>query len=233
MPAWTGQNCDAALGLRPRPEPPGGSRFVTPEANGYARFMRSIRSIFVGFSATLSLVALGGFVVCAQASATLYKWVDSDGVTHYSDRPAPGAQKVNVASAQTYKGGTTAAPARRPSATASAPKFTRVEVTRPTEGEAFVNIGGHIDAAAVVEPGLGSGNQLWFVLDGTRQPEPSGPGLSMGFDVERGTHTLAVVVTDDSGRELVSSAGITFYVRQNSIIANPPRGPLLTPPKKR
>ena len=231
MPARPRRNCDAALGLRRRPEPPVGSRFVTLEAKGYARFMRSIRSIFVGFSASLSLVVLGGFGGGAQASATLFKWVDADGVTHYSDRPAPGAQKVNIASAQTYKGATTASPARRPSATASAPKFTRVEVTRPTEGEAFVNIGGHIDAAAVVEPGLGSGNQLWFVLDGTRQPEPA-PSLSMGFDVERGTHTLAVVITDDSGRELVSSAGITFYVRQNSILANPPRGPLLVPPKK-
>ena len=27
--------------------------------------------------------------------ATVYKWVDADGVTHYSDQPHPGAQKVD------------------------------------------------------------------------------------------------------------------------------------------
>ncbi len=196
--------------------------------------MRSIRSLLVGFSATVTLVALGGFGIEAGASATLYKWVDADGITHYSDRPAPGAEQVHIASAQTYKGSTTvsSAAARKPAAATAAPKYTRVQVTRPNDGESFVNAGGHIDASASVEPGLAPGHQVWFVLDGTRQPEPAGGSLTMSFDVERGTHTLAVDVTDESGRGVLSSAGVTFYVRQNSVIANPPRGPLLTPPKK-
>jgi hypothetical protein len=54
----------------------------------------------------------------------------------------------------------------------------------------------------------------------------------MSFTVDRGTHTLAAVVTDGAGKELISSAGVTFYVREHSINQNPPRGPLLTPPKK-
>ena len=216
------------------PAPAGGTRFVTPEAKGYARFMRSIRSPLVGFCAAVLLAALGGFGVAAHGSATLYRWVDAQGITHYSDRPAPGAEKVQIAAAQTYKSTPTPASQPRQRGTApAAPKYSRLEVTRPSEEEAFVNNGGSVAAAAVVEPVLANGHQLWFVLDGTRQPDPAGGAMTMTFQVDRGTHTMAVVITDETGREIMSSAGVTFYVRQNSIVANPPRGPLITPPKKK
>ena len=29
-------------------------------------------------------------------AATVYKWVDAQGVTHYSDQPHPQAQEINV-----------------------------------------------------------------------------------------------------------------------------------------
>ena len=215
------------------PAPAGGTRFVTPEAKGYARFMRSIRSPLVGFCAAVLLAALGASVA-ANASATLYKWVDAEGITHYSDRPAPGAEKVQIAAAQSYK--STPSPASQPrqrSNAPAAPKYSHLEVTRPSEGEAFVNNGGSVAAAAIVEPVLANGHQLWFVLDGTRQPDPAGGAMTMTFQVDRGTHTMAVVITDETGREIMSSAGVTFYVRQNSVDANPPRGPLITPPKKK
>ena len=217
------------------PATAGGTRFVTPEAKGYARFMRSIRSPLVGFCAAVLVVALGGFTAASHASATLYRWVDADGITHYSDRPSPGAEKVQIAAAQSYKGAATPAPPSRRATTSApaAPRYSRLEITRPSEGEAFVNNGGKVDAAAVLEPVLANGHQLWFVLDGTRQPDPAGGAMTMTFQVDRGTHTMSAVITDDTGRELISSAGITFYVRQNSVLANPPRGPLLTPPKKK
>jgi len=42
-------------------------------------------------------------VVSAVAlSATVYKWVDESGVTHYSDQPHENAEKVTIAQPQTY-----------------------------------------------------------------------------------------------------------------------------------
>ena len=42
-------------------------------------------------------------VACATAnSTTVYKWVDANGVTHYSDQPHPGAEKLEITGAQTY-----------------------------------------------------------------------------------------------------------------------------------
>jgi len=192
--------------------------------------MHSFRSRIgaLGVLAALS-VALGPGA--PAGAAVLYRWVDADGIVHYSDRPAPGAEKVQIASAQTYSSHPAASTPRRNGTTAAAPKYSRVAITSPTEGQSFVDTGGKVDAAAVVEPGLASGHQLWFQLDGTRQPDPAGADMTASFEVGRGTHTLAAVVTDEQGHEVLSSAAVTFYVLQHSI-AQPPRGPLLTPPKK-
>jgi hypothetical protein len=47
---------------------------------------------------TLMCIAVCGTAV----SATVYKWVDADGVTHYTDQPHAGAQKMQLQGAQTY-----------------------------------------------------------------------------------------------------------------------------------
>ena len=39
----------------------------------------------------------------AVLAATVYKWVDDDGVVHYSDQPHPNAQKLQVHDVQTYR----------------------------------------------------------------------------------------------------------------------------------
>jgi len=191
--------------------------------------MHSIRSRLVELCALAAFCGASGFAPHA-AAVVLYRWVDADGIVHYSDRPAPGAEKVQIASAQTYK----STPVRssgsvsRPAPLLNPPKYKRVEVTRPTDGQSFVDSTGKVDAAVAVDPSLASNHQLWFLIDGTRQPEPAGPTLDGSFEVARGTHTLAAVITDEQGRELVTSAPVTFYVLQHSI-AKPPRGPALTP----
>ena len=44
-------------------------------------------------------------LVCslAVAATTVYRWVDEDGVVHYSDQPHPNAEKLQVHAAQSYK----------------------------------------------------------------------------------------------------------------------------------
>jgi len=195
--------------------------------------MHSICTRLVRVCATVALLASAGFSAGAYGSATLYKWVDSDGVTHYSDRPAPGAVQVHIANAQTYKSNPVAAPNQRTSTTTvpKGAKYSRVQITSPTDGQSFVDTGGKVDIAADVAPALAAANQLWFQIDGTRQPEPAGPGYSASFEVARGTHTAAAVITDGDGHEVITSAPVTFYVLQHSV-ATPPRGPTLTAPPK-
>jgi hypothetical protein len=188
--------------------------------------MRSRRSTLgrLCFGAALCCVACAAF-----GGATLYKWVDADGVTHYSDRPEPGAQKVHVAAAQTYKGGpTTSSPREQPKAVAAAQGYKSLAITGVEDGGVLWNTGGRIDVAAAIDPALADIHKLWFVIDGKSQQASSEGTASL--DVTRGEHTIVATVTDPNGEEMISSTPVTFVVRQSSV-AQPPQGPALPKPK--
>src|SRR5215469_13685455 len=79
-------------------------------------------------------------VVCTVAlSATVYRWVDENGVTHYSDQPHENAQKVQVAAPQTYKPAPPPRSTGSQSASPGAPNNYQCQVVAPANGEEFVN----------------------------------------------------------------------------------------------
>jgi hypothetical protein len=192
--------------------------------------MRTIHRLLVGTCVALCLAAGlvgGGGPAQAGGVTTLYKWVDADGVTHYSDQPQPGAEEIQVQGAQSYKGGS-----RKPSGAAKpkpptpAASYTAIQITRPEPGQTFVNPDGHIDVSAALEPGLFPGHQLWVVLDGQRQTEPLDASFTKTVDITRGTHQVAALVTDEAGREVIGSPPVEFYVRETTRLT-PPQGPLV------
>jgi len=164
----------------------------------------------------------------AASSATVYKWVDADGVTHYTDQPHPGAQKLQLQGAQTYSA---AAAQRGPNAMAAAaaaasrhaptsgPAYSACEVTRPTNDEVFLNTSS-VPASVHVFPGLRDGDRLTVMLDGA--PLPVNTPLDTEFvlsSVVRGTHALATKVEDATGAVVCQSASVIFHVRQPSVLA--------------
>jgi hypothetical protein len=168
------------------------------------------------------------------AGATLYKWVDENGVTHYSDRPEPGAKRVKIEGAQSYQGKTTASSSRggegrTPASDAAAPSYSHLAISNPADGAVLWNTGGRVEIGADLEPALADGHSLWLIVDG--KSNKAGPGNSAVLELTRGEHTASASVTDAQGIELVTSAEIKFVVRQTSA-AQPPTGPLLQKPAK-
>jgi Domain of unknown function (DUF4124) len=158
-------------------------------------------------------------------AATVYKWVDADGVTHYTDQPHPGAQKLQLQGAQTYSAaaaqrGSSAAAAQGARRTPSAaPVYSTCEVTRPTNDEVFVNASS-VPASVHVDPGLRSGDRVTVMLDGA--PLPVNTPVDTEFvlsSVVRGTHALTTKVEDASGAVVCQSASVIFHVRQPSVLA--------------
>lgn len=160
----------------------------------------------------------------SAAAATAYKWVDADGVTHYSDRPHPGAERIEPGPAQTYDAKqanpvprTTAATPAAPAPEAGVPRYGRCEIAAPRNDEALVNAYS-VSASVRLEPRLRGGDTVTLLLDGR---SVQGPGLSTTFTlspIDRGTHTLAARIADASGRSLCETPSITFHVRQPSLL---------------
>jgi Domain of unknown function (DUF4124) len=160
--------------------------------------------------------------LAAASAATIYRWVDESGVTHYSDQPHPGAQKIQVQAVQTYKAPAQHAPAPAAAFRNSAPAgpvYSACVVSRPTSEEVFMNTQ-TVPASVHVDPAVRPGDRLAVLLDGA--PVTANIPLDSEFNltpVYRGAHSLSVRVEDATGAVLCQSPSVTFNVRQASLLA--------------
>jgi hypothetical protein len=170
------------------------------------------------------------------AAQDVWKYVDEQGVTHYTDQFVPGAVKVQLSS-----GNTTAAepagnagPATSGTTRAAPQRAYRVfQIVRPANQDSVVNTGGALQVAMTLEPALLSGHTVTLYLDGKLVTEYPPSSLDHELqNVPRGEHTLVGVIIDENARRVLETAKVTFTLRQKSVLMNPPVGPSVRPPPK-
>ncbi len=154
-------------------------------------------------------------------AATVYKWVDAQGVAHYSDQPHAEAKVIDVQPTNVVGTGSTAPPpvTAKPANVPAGPAY-RCEIFRPENDEVFLNTS-TISARLRLEPDLQPGDQVAIAIDGKRLQGQPTRGLEFVLtDVERGTHTVMIAIYDRTGKqELCTTSPITFHVRQPSVQA--------------
>src|SRR5262249_36346881 len=163
-------------------------------------------------------------VACSVALATtVYKWVDENGVVHYSDQPHPNAQKLEIQGAQTYssRGASVPTPAQgaEPERTEAAHSYQGCVIAQPLDQQNLPNAQSVIISVAT-DPAPRPGDSIYMTLDG--QGLNGGEATGMSFNVtpiERGAHTVQAQVRDESGLVLCQTPSITFHVSQASLLA--------------
>jgi Domain of unknown function (DUF4124) len=182
----------------------------------------------------LLLVLLASPVLASQ---TVWKWVDESGVTHYSDRPVPGATKMEIASSNraaspdtsSYSSSSSSSTSQRPAQ--AGPAYTDFEIWKPGDTDTIPNSGGVVDVEVRVNPALQSGHTLYLYLDGgIVEGYPTDTTSFTLTNVTRGSHTVTAIIFAD-GKRLQEAQPVRFTVRQESI-AQPPVGPAQQGPPK-
>jgi hypothetical protein len=171
---------------------------------------------------------------CAAPAQAIWKYVDDKGVTHYTDQPVPGAEKIQLRSgnnsAATNSGSEPASAATR---TAQQGAYRVFQIVRPADQDSVVNTGGALQVTMVLSPALQSEHTVSLYLDGKRVEDFPSNGLDHELqNVPRGEHTLVGVITDGSQRRVIETSKVTFTLRQKSVLMNPPVGPSVRPPSK-
>ncbi len=177
----------------------------------------------------LKRLLLPCLLLCAfSASAQIYKWVDENGIVHYSDQPAPGAERVDLPGRPSSARSTPPArpaPAAAPAAStastantrAAAPfSYTSLSVSSPAAEETLWNIGGTLTVNLSLQPSLRSGDRVRLYFDG----EPTETQLTLGFQIEevwRGGHNLQAEVIDANGKVMIRSEPMRFFVQQTTV----------------
>lgn len=168
------------------------------------------------------LVLLGLFAAPPVVAAEAYVWTDDEGVVHYSDRPMPGARRIELADPNT---GQSPAPRRRDTASSdsaedpaedSGPiRYESLEVASPGAEETLWNIAGVLNVSLTLSPALQPGHQVRVYFDGNPQIVQ---GTSFQLqEVWRGVHNLQAEVIDQNGKMLIRSRPNRFYVQQSTV----------------
>jgi hypothetical protein len=168
------------------------------------------------------LILLSALSGTAASAAPAWTWVDAEGTRHYSDRPVPGAQQVELTGAQGF--GTTARAPRAARADdqggAGIPgaPYQSIEVVSPAEQETLWNIGTNLPVQVRFQPALQAGHRYDLLYDGQRRNVNTATPRVTLTDVFRGEHTLQVVVIDSAGTEIMRSPSRVFFVQQTSTL---------------
>ena len=171
--------------------------------------------VLIGFLLVVGLLATTA--VAAQA----YRWVDENGVVHYSDRPELGAEQILLQDSNTT---TVRRPAQLGGQSADDQeaeeeegpfRYESIEVASPGAEETLWNIDGVLNVSIALTPALRPGHQVRVYFDG----EPrmvTGTSFQIQ-EVWRGVHNIQVEVLNEGGELMIRSRTNRFYVQQNAV----------------
>lgn len=165
-----------------------------------------------------------GLLAASAALSEAYRWVDENGIVHYSDRPEPGAELIILpeysASRQGRRYQRPAATSRPTQSNQTSPaaalfSYERVEITSPGAEETLWNIEGILNVSVTVTPALKAGHQVRAYFNGNSEIV-----VGTSFQIEevyRGVHNLQVEIIDENGKLMIRSRANRFYVQQNTV----------------
>ena len=171
-------------------------------------------------SACIALLAL---LAASAAPAQVYRWVDEDGVVHYSDTPHPGAEEIHLpddeppAPGRAFESLQRTLPTNGDEAAQQQPAgYQNLQFVAPSPEETLWNIGGELTVRLDVQPSLRPGHQVRVYFDG--EPRQAN-GLTVDLqEVWRGAHNLQAEVLNEQGQLMIRSDPIRFYVQHTSVL---------------
>lgn len=163
-------------------------------------------------------------VLPLEAWGQIYRWVDEQGRTVYSDIPKPGAEVVDLPPLPVFS---PPAPGNAPEqprpAEQAAQPYTALAIAQPGEEETIHDNSGTLGVALTLSPPLQTeqDHRIRIFLDGEALPATQTAMYFFLTEIDRGAHILQVVVVDRSGQPLITSAPTTFYMWRASALFTP------------
>jgi hypothetical protein len=163
------------------------------------------------------LLALGLLATFSAQAAVVYKWVDADGVVHFSDQPVPGSEKI-ITSAAPHMG---TVPGAAPPASVNGQLGSQTPTTQPTvfaivspnAEQTFVNE--PVPVRLDFQPGASQGEVLTWKLNGQILADQTGTQFTLS-NLPRGAYNLSATLVDPNTQETLTSTSVSFNVQQPS-----------------
>jgi hypothetical protein len=175
-----------------------------------------------------SWIVLGLLAALTAQSAVVYKWTDADGVVHFSDQPAPGAEKIITAGRSSLNGYSAPAPpatnsnGQQPRAAAARPAAITIASPQPEQNffnDEPINV-------SLSQPVLGPDQSVTWHLNGRElSDQPPSTTAFVLPNPGRGTFAIAATIANQTTGEVQSTPSVTFYVHEPSLLSPQHRNP--------
>ena len=166
-------------------------------------------------------------LTCTAGAADVYRHVDENGVTIYSDKPPtkgakpivlPPIQVVGPVGGQPTAGSSSgdAAAAAQPDLTGGAPLS--VSIMSPSPDETFRGDDRQLPVSIRMNQPLPEGYGLLYMIDGTAQNAAPTRALNYTLTgVERGEHMVTVATVNASGKEVARTAPVIVHMKPPTV----------------
>ena len=154
-------------------------------------------------------------LVCATASAQVFRRIGPDGQVYFSDQPGPDAEQVEVSPAQAislpHVPEQTGAAQQQRDVVASYSAFT---IVSPTSDQGVRANDGNVTVSLSLQPELMPGHAVMLNVDGEDGEQiKTGDGLAIELsNLSRGLHTVEATVVDAQGKALIQTGPVSFNV---------------------
>jgi hypothetical protein len=183
------------------------------------------------------LVLLGCLLAMAsqaQSRREVWQWKDANGVTHFSDYPAPGARKIVLngspasTAAQPPPQASAAAARRTSTPDPRATVYNSLEIWSPENGASFFEADAAVNLRIRSQPELSPGDRLLTYLDGRLLPGENALEQTL-TNLDRGVHSASSVILARDGTEKIRSAPVVFHMKPPTASNPRNQGPALRP----
>lgn len=159
------------------------------------------------------LTLLAAFAARPAVADDIYRWVDQDGVIHYTDRPPEdGAKPAKLPPLQSISAEGIDAVLAPNSAAGPVASGLAVRLTAPSPDQTIRGAERVVPVAVALNRPLPEGARLVYLLDGNPMQTTTAQASEL-TGIDRGTHLVAVAVVDASGKELARSAPVIVHVK--------------------
>lgn len=153
-----------------------------------------------------------------SAQGAIYQWRDAEGVKHFSDKPHPAAERLELEEPPVINlPPVEEVPSLTPDKPVATPPYEHFGIVQPQPKATVRNNPGTVIVRFSIEPELRDDDHIRVLLDDRAiRTGVTAPTVAL-HEVYRGTHTLGAVIEDSTGKAVARAEPVTFYMHRPSV----------------
>ena len=149
-------------------------------------------------------------------STKIYVWRNESGVLVFSDSPRPGAEEVKTKPGNVIQSSTSLDTNVLDITPQKTSEQYEIFINTPKNNATIRDNTGSIYIGGGIKPRFKPGLEVQLILDGKPHQKPQKHSMFSLRDIDRGEHKIKMLLIDEKGKVIASSASVTFYMHRAS-----------------